>query len=142
MTCRASVRLLRLAVLIAFAACARPAQGPPSVEGTWNVAGATLGGRELPAAVFANTPLLLDHGRYRFQTDSGEYRVMPDASPAAMDVVGHKGPNAGKTIPTIFKMQGDTLVICYDLAGAVRPTEFASAAGSRHFLARYVRAGK
>jgi uncharacterized protein (TIGR03067 family) len=136
-------RSLRLAALLVIvAACARPAQGPPAIEGTWTVASAVLGGRTLPAAVFGNSPLVLVAGRYQFQTDSGEYRILPDASPAALDVIGRKGPNAGKTIPTIFTMQGDTLVIAYDLSATARPTTFTSEAGSRVFLARYVRASK
>ena len=78
-------------------------------------------------------------GQYSFQSDSGEYAVIPDSVPAGMDVRGRAGPNAGKTIPAIFKVQGDTLTICYDLSGKARPTDFRSEAGTQLFLVRYTR---
>lgn len=135
----ASTRLAAV-LFVLTTACARPPMGPPAIEGTWTIVSAASGGRAFPASAFGGSALVLAGGRYQFQADSGEYRILPDLSPAALDVIGRKGPNAGKTIPTIFTMQGDTLVIAYDLSGTARPTSFTSEAGSRVFLARYLRA--
>ena len=130
-------------LVVAFSAtalgCAAPPQGAPAIEGTWAIASTTLGGQELPLAAFQNSPLRLAGGRYVFQNDSGEYSVIPDAVPTAIDVRGRQGPNAGKTIPAIFKLQGDTLTICYDLSCKARPKDFRSEAGTQLFLARYTR---
>ena len=48
------------------------------------------------------------------------------------------GPNAGRTIPCLFKFSGAALSICYGLGGT-RPANFASADGSQIYLANYVR---
>ena len=41
--------------------------------------------------------------------------------PRAMDIVGTKGPNQGKTIPAIYEFTDTTLRVCYDLSGKARP---------------------
>ena len=127
-------------LVVAFSATALGCpQGTPAIEGTWAIASASLGGKELPLAAFQNNPLRLAGGRYSFQNDSGEYSVIRDAVPTAIDVRGRQGPNAGRTIPAIFKVQGDTLTICYDLSGKARPKDFRSEAGTQLFLVRYTR---
>ena len=73
----------------------------------------------------------LDHARVTLPA--------PDLRRGALDVVGVVGPNAGKTFPSIFALQGDTLTICYDMSGTARPTEFVSPPGTMILLARYVR---
>ena len=46
----------------------------------------------------------------------------------------------GKTILAIYEFKGDTLRICYDLAGKNRPTEFAATKENGCFLVVYQRA--
>ena len=48
------------------------------------------------------------------------------------------GPNAGKTIPSIYKFTGDTLSICYGLDGT-RPRKFATQGGEQLYLVNYQR---
>jgi len=55
--------------------------------------------------------------------------------------VGVTGPNAGRTIAAIWRVEGEVLELCYDVGGGTRPTMFASAAGSTRLLVRYRRAG-
>ena len=54
-----------------------------------------------------------------------------------MDIFGADGPNKGKTILAIYELNGDTLRVCYDLTGKVRPTEFKTKKGELLFLAIY-----
>jgi uncharacterized protein (TIGR03067 family) len=131
--------VLLVACLATALGCSAPAQRSPSIEGTWVVTKAELGGKEMPLAAFANSPLRLAGGRYEFQNDSGEYSVIPGPPPTAMDVRGQQGPNAGRTIPAIFRAQGDTLTICYDLSCKARPKDFRTEAGTQLFLVRYAR---
>ena len=136
---RASLHCLAAGLVATALGCAAPSPATPAIEGTWVVASAALGGKDLPLQAFQNSPLRMAGGRYAFQSDSGEYAVIPGAVPAALEVRGRQGPNAGKTIPAIFKVQGDTLTICYDLSGTARPKDFRSEPGTQLFLARYTR---
>ena len=138
---RAVLRILTPVVAAATAGCATIHRGAPSVEGDWSLISATLAGRAMPPEAFRG-PLRLSRGTYTFQNDTGEYVMRADARPAAMDVIGRRGPNAGRTLPAIYRLDGDTLTICYDLSGTARPTEFRSDAGSTLFLARYVRGAR
>ena len=54
--------------------------------------------------------------------DSGEYLVDEAASPQTMDIVGREGPNAGRTMLAIYKLDADRLTVCYDLDGKERPS--------------------
>lgn len=137
----ASLRLLVGAILATALGCAAaPRQSAPAIDGDWRVAGATLGGQTLPLSVFDDSRLRLAAGRYAFQNDTGQYVLVPGSVPTAIDVRGVRGPNAGRTIPAILRMEGDTLVIAYDLSGTSRPADFHSDPGTQVFLARYVRA--
>jgi uncharacterized protein (TIGR03067 family) len=71
--------------------------------------------------------------------DRGTVKLMPSATPRAMDITGTDGPNKGKTFLAIYERKGDTLRICYDLSGKKRPTEFKTAAGTQLFLVEYKR---
>lgn len=116
------------------------------LDGSWKPTDAVMGGQPFPPPIVAAMSLTVSGGgtAYRVQVgpqlDVGTIRLDEGASPAAMDITGVEGPNAGRTIPAIYELQGDTLRICYDLSGQGRPTAFASAAGTMHFLVNYARA--
>jgi uncharacterized protein (TIGR03067 family) len=129
---------LVLSVAAIALACART-PAPPPLDGAWAISSATLGGKDLPLTVFGNSRLQLAAGKYVFQNDTGEYAVIPGTQPAAMEIRGQHGPNAGKTFPAIFQLQADTLIVCYDLSGAARPKAFASDSGTQLYLVRYTR---
>ena len=59
-----------------------------------------------------------------------------------MDIKGTDGPNKGKTIKTIYKIDGDTVTLCYELGGDGRPTKFESKPESKQFLVVYKREKK
>ena len=59
--------------------------------------------------------------------------------PAAMDIHGQEGPNAGRTIQAIYQLAGDQLTVCYQLGAGERPAEFKSPAGSQVLLVHYRR---
>jgi uncharacterized protein (TIGR03067 family) len=132
-------------VLAALAvASAQPADDLKAAAGKWAVAKATLGGKDLTAAFKTLELVLAADGGYKLtingQPDEGVVKVDPAKTPKQMDIVGKAGPNAGKTIKTIYKLDGDTLVVCYELGDGDRPTAFESKAGTKQFLAEYKRA--
>lgn len=103
-----------------------------------------MGGQPFPQPVLDMMRLTVTDRQYVVsvggQLDKGTLEFDSGASPMGMTVTGVEGPNAGKSFPAIFSVSGDTVVICYDLSGQQRPTEFASAPGSLHFLVEYRRA--
>jgi uncharacterized protein (TIGR03067 family) len=117
------------------------------IEGTWTLLTAELAGQKLPDAGVKDTKLILADGRYTYRNaigdDIGVYKLSAPESPEApkaMDITGTEGPNKGKTFLAIYELTGDTLKICYDLTGKARPEQFATKAGTKHFLATYKRA--
>ncbi len=113
------------------------------IQGTWKPVTAELGGKPYPEAVLKTMTLTLTEGRYVVTVgqgrDEGTVKLDPAMEPRAMDIVGTKGPNQGKTIPAIYKLTDNTLRICYDLSGEARPTEFKSKPGTQLFLVEYRR---
>jgi uncharacterized protein (TIGR03067 family) len=128
-----------VALAATLAACGGAAASP--VEGSWSFASAKLGGTDVPLDLF-HGPLQLNGGRYVFQNDAGTYVVNATVTPGTIDIHGEHGPNAGKTLPAIFAVHGDTLTICYEMSGKERPMTFTSDSGTHLFLARYTRSAK
>ena len=136
-----------LAVVLGLAACGAARaddkaaeKASKMLEGTWQLVDGELGGNKLPPAVTKGVKLELSPGKYVVSAESkdeGTVKYIPETSPNAMEVTGTAGPNKGKTFPAIYELKGDTLIICYDLSGKARPTEFTSKAGTKHFLATY-----
>jgi len=134
-----TARLLCLSAAVAAVAACAGANQPPSVDGDWTIASATLSGTAVPLMALQGH-LQMSGGTYVFQNDTGSFKIDGRAVPWRIDVHGIHGPNAGKTIPAIFRMDGDTLTICYDLSGRVHPQAFRSDSGTQLFLVRYTRA--
>ncbi len=112
--------------------------GAPLV-GQWTPENAELGGKDFPVANFGGASLHMTATTYEFAGDRGSYIVLSTAPPARMDINGVSGPNAGKLIPTVYEVSGDSLVISYQLGPGVRPRNFVSPAGSQILLVHYRR---
>jgi uncharacterized protein (TIGR03067 family) len=52
------------------------------------------------------------------------YQIDPSKSPKHIDWTPIEGPKKGQPIPSIYRLEGDTLTICLGEAGGKRPTEF------------------
>jgi uncharacterized protein (TIGR03067 family) len=133
-------------LLSTVAAAADPPPPPapaPALDGSWLPVKAELGGQPFPAPVLATMKLVLAGDRYTVfvgkAKDEGTVTHVPDTVPAALDITGVEGPNAGRTIPAIYQARGDTLEVCYNLGGPERPATFATASGTQQFLVTYCR---
>jgi uncharacterized protein (TIGR03067 family) len=113
------------------------------LDGTWQLVEGEVGGNKFPPEVAKGIKLTLSPGKYVVTAESkdeGTVKHIPDASPRAFEITGTAGPNKGKTFPAIYELKGDTLIVCYDLSGKARPTEFKSKPGTKLFLATYKKA--
>jgi uncharacterized protein (TIGR03067 family) len=114
------------------------------LQGTWLPTAAELSENPFPEATLQAMKLVIDGDKYTVTVgksiDKGTAKIDPAAKPKTMDIIGTEGPNKGKTFLAIYELNGDTLRICYDLGGKVRPTEFKTKKGELLFLATYKRA--
>src|SRR5690349_9378008 len=95
------------------------------MQGNWKPVTAELGGKPFPDDILKTMKLVVTDGKYTVtvgeQTDEGRVKLDPTKKPRAVDIVGTKGPNQGKTIPAIYEFTDTTLRVCYDLSGTARP---------------------
>jgi RNA polymerase sigma factor (sigma-70 family) len=111
------------------------------IQGSWGAIYAELGGKELPAERLATMKLTVTGDRYTVkvgeQIDQGTIKLRPDQKPKAMDLVGTKGPNKGKTIRAIYEPAKGYLRIGYDLSGKARPAKFGTRTDTQLILIDY-----
>jgi uncharacterized protein (TIGR03067 family) len=113
------------------------------MQGVWKPATAEIAGKPFPDEVLKTMKLVVSDGKYTVtvgeQTDEGTVKLDPAQEPRALDIVGTKGPNQGKTILAIYELTDTTLRVCYDLSGKARPKEFKTKADTKLFLVEYKR---
>ena len=143
------MKLLRhLTIAVAASTLALPlamADDAKAMIGTWKAKKVELAGKAMPDAFTKSITLKVTSKGYEVYAngnptpDVGTVVVDEKSKPKGMTIKSSKGPNAGKTIPTIYELKGDTMRVCYDLSGAKRPTEFKSKEGTQLFLVTYQR---
>jgi uncharacterized protein (TIGR03067 family) len=88
---------------------------------------ASVGSSELDVADLRVRYLLLEAGIFRIVdrsnqvVDGGRYHVNAACTPATMDMIGDRGPGAGRSMLAVFALSGDELTVSYDLEGWARP---------------------
>jgi uncharacterized protein (TIGR03067 family) len=144
-------RLFGWSVLVCVCVAPLPARGGDAnakddgkkMQGTWKPATAELAGKPFPDEILKTMKLVVSDGKYTVtvgeQTDEGTVKLDPAQEPRALDIVGTKGPNQGKTILAIYELTDTTLRVCYDLSGKARPKEFKTKADTQLFLVEYKR---
>jgi uncharacterized protein (TIGR03067 family) len=139
---RACVTLLLLTAGAAW--CQDAASDKKALDGRWVPTAAELAGAKFVDEQLKSITLIIEGDKYTVKigeaVDKGTVKVDAAAKPKALDIMGTDGPNKGKTMLAIYEHQGDTLRVCYDLAGKNRPTEFATSKERPFFLAVYKRA--
>lgn len=113
------------------------------LEGRWQPVYAELDGEEAPKMMLDRMEIELTGGEYAVRfggvtADQGTYTVDAEGH---LTLAGMIGPNAGKSIPSIYKFTGDMLSICYGLGGT-RPKKYATQGGTQVYLANYQRMTK
>jgi uncharacterized protein (TIGR03067 family) len=68
----------------------------------------------------------------------GRFELDPSADPKTVNWIDRTGPDAGKVLPAIYRLDGDHFVFIAADEGASRPTEFRTGPGQtmRSFMRR------
>ena len=128
--------LIGLAVVVAAPAPKEAPKKEPTIVGEWIGEKAVSGGKELPvppggiAMGFNADGTLTLHEGGKGNAKTGSYKVDPKKNPAEIDLV----PPADKkddTILGIYKLEGDTLTLCFQKGSGERPMKFESPEGDR-----------
>ena len=111
--------------------------------GTWTIDKAELGGvnvlehlKPLDFDIKQGGKYTAKHGE---EVDNGAFTIDPSKAPKQMNIKPTGGPNKGKSVKSIYKLDGDTITVCYDLSGLERPVSFASKPNTTLYLAVYTR---
>jgi len=105
----------------------RSPAGARRLEGAWVPVAASVAGKALTVGELRVKYLVLDGHDYSIidrsnqVVDRGEYLVNATVSPTTIDIVGRAGPNAGRSMLAIYRLDGNRLTVCYDLDGMERP---------------------
>lgn len=119
-----------------------------AMVGKWKVEKAEMGGKDLTDFAKEMQFEIRQGGKYTAkigdETDEGAFTVDPSKSPKELDVKPTSGPNKGKTVKGIYKIEVDTLTVCYGFEAdkAARPTKFDSKDGDKTLLMTYKREKK
>jgi uncharacterized protein (TIGR03067 family) len=147
------MRVLFISILALFACFATSAAGKPddpvaaefkALVGNYKVAKAVLGGKDITEHLKEMKFEIRDGGKYTAQVgelkDDAAFTADPAKKPKEMDVKPKEGPNKGQTVKVIYKLDGDTLTLCYDHEKSEnRQTKFESPEGTTVLLITYKR---
>ena len=109
-------------------------------QGTWQLVSAESNGAKAPEERVRQIRVTIKENKHsvRFGDEviakDVSFELDPSKSPKQVTDTLNAGPNKGKQILGIYKLEGDTLTSCVAPIGKDRPTEFASAPGSAHTL--------
>lgn len=107
-----------------------------NLDGTWIPIKQEINGAPLPESVFQNQKLILNGNTYIVHAESIDKGTL-EYQDGQMDIFGKEGPNKDKHITAIYKLEKDTLTICYNLRGDGYPTEFESTSKPNLFLSTF-----
>ena len=144
-----NTKQIAILALLPLTLSAAPAQGPATddaklLQGVWlpMPVKSQFGGKAFAPTTIATMKLTVTDENYEFvegpTVDDGQVILRPNLRPKEMDIVGVKGPNAGKTIPAIYRFEHGRLTVCYGIDGH-RPKEFRSPKKSMVLLAVFKR---
>lgn len=119
-----------------------------AMVGNWKVEKAELGGKDITEHLKTMKFDITDGGKYTVEIgdekDAGAFTVEPGKAPKQLTVKPTGGPNKGKTVKAIYKIDGDTFTVCYDHDAdkGTYPTKFESKPDTTHLLIVYKREKK
>jgi uncharacterized protein (TIGR03067 family) len=143
-----TLRLAVAGVLVATAAAlsADPKEELKLLAGSWVLDEATLAGRD-HTDDFAGMKLTITGDTFAIDfgpnSDKGTITLEAAKSPKQIDIATRKdGPFKGRTLPGIYELKDDKLILCCDSEAKARPTEFTAKAKTTVMLLTFKREKK
>ncbi len=113
------------------------------LDGQWQLTEGRTEGGPLPADLVQTMRLEIDGTSWMMRTpvnvDAGRLVFFPGTQPARMEIHGVSGPNAGRTFTCIYRAEGNTLEILYDLSGTLFAPSFEVPLTGPLFYAKFAR---
>jgi uncharacterized protein (TIGR03067 family) len=109
-----------------------------TIQGRWKPVSIERGGKPIASRTEPNDKmaLVIEGDKYDWTGGDvpmgGTYTLDPSKTPKEIDLTPSGGPNRGRILKGIYRIQGDTLKVCLAGPGEGRATEFESKEGSRH----------
>jgi len=127
---------LSLAVALVGVVAVR-AEDKKSFVGTWQVIACEKEGNKESADQIKGRTVQITQDRITVRDASGKtlhsctYRLGGSGDNRTVMLTSTEGDNKGQTMEGIYKLDGDTLTVCYAEQGGSAPKEFRTAAGSK-----------
>jgi RNA polymerase sigma factor (sigma-70 family) len=120
----------------------KPRTDKDKLQGTWLLVSAIVEGedraegvkREAQKNIFKGDEFTIQRADQPGNRPKVKYTLDPSKKPKTIDIVPGAGPDKGKTVPAIYKLEDETLTLCEGEVGKDRPTEFSSTAANRWIL--------
>ena len=109
-------------------------------QGTWQLVSAEADGVKAPKDRTDKIRVVIKGSRHTVMFGDQEvvhsvpFAIDPTTTPKSVTDTLVDGPDKGKQIKGIYKLEGDTMTSCVAKVGEERPTEFASKPGTGHTL--------
>jgi uncharacterized protein (TIGR03067 family) len=105
-----------------------------SLQGSWTVTALEVDGQSMPESMLANARILVKGNRFTSIGMGAQYEgtltLDPTTAPRRLDMKFDVGPEKGNTNLGIYELKGNRWKLCLATRGPVRPTSFATRAGS------------
>lgn len=116
-------------------------------QGTWQLVSAESDGVKAPREQTDRIRVIIKGSRHTVMFGDKAvagpvpFAIDPTTTPRSVVDTLEDGPNKGKQIKGIYKLEGDTLTSCVARIGEERPNEFASKPGTGHTLRVFRKVG-
>jgi uncharacterized protein (TIGR03067 family) len=113
-------------------------------QGTWEVVSFVREGEETPREIAATITRVVEDDHVTWYRDGKSFAgttlvLDPARSPKTLDVIPDGGPQKGKAVLGIYRLEGDELTVCMAAPNAPRPKAFDAAEGTGQTLMTFRR---
>jgi uncharacterized protein (TIGR03067 family) len=109
----------------------------------WTIEKAVLAGNDVTSSLKVLEFTIHDDGKYTAkhgeEKDEGAFTVDLTTAPKSMVIKPTGGPGKDKVLKAIYKLDGDSFTVCYDMDGKEAPKKFESTAENKFLLVEYKR---
>jgi uncharacterized protein (TIGR03067 family) len=125
-------------LLAALAFAADKGKDLDKLQGTWSRVSEEKNGKKTAEDDLKKIRLTIKGDSYSLddgkEKRTGTLKLDQTKAPKAIDIIAAEGPNKGKTLKGIYKIEDDTFTYCVAQPDKDRPTEFSAKEGSGHAL--------